>query len=79
LFLELVLDPSGGTVLYGQGVVVTQLMEMAEQRQLERTLKQLERQDILILDELGYPGVLCLTVYRGHVQTAHQDYCQKYR
>lgn len=35
-------------------VVVTQLMEMAEQRQLERTLKQLERQDILILDELGY-------------------------
>jgi DNA replication protein DnaC len=33
---------------------VTQLMEMAEQRQLERTLKQLERQDILILDELGY-------------------------
>ena len=29
-------------------------MEMAEQRHLERTLKQLERQDILILDELGY-------------------------
>jgi hypothetical protein len=29
-------------------------MEMAEQRQLERTLNQLERQDILILDELGY-------------------------
>lgn len=34
--------------------LVTQLMEMAEQRQLERTLRQLERQDILILDELGY-------------------------
>jgi DNA replication protein DnaC len=34
--------------------LVTQLMEMAEQRQLERMLKQLERQDILILDELGY-------------------------
>ena len=34
--------------------LVTQLMEMAEQRQLERTLKQLERQNILILDELGY-------------------------
>jgi len=34
--------------------LVTSLMEMAEQRQLERTLKQLERQDILILDELGY-------------------------
>ncbi|MBN2269153.1 MAG: IS21-like element helper ATPase IstB [Sedimentisphaerales bacterium] len=34
--------------------LVTWLMEMAEQRQLERTLKQLERQDILILDELGY-------------------------
>jgi DNA replication protein DnaC len=29
-------------------------MEMAEQRRLERTLKRLERQDILILDELGY-------------------------
>jgi len=34
--------------------LVTWLMEMAEQRQMERTLKQLERQDILILDELGY-------------------------
>ncbi len=34
--------------------LVTQLLEMAEQRQLERTLKQMERQDILILDELGY-------------------------
>jgi len=34
--------------------LVTWLMEMAEQRQLERTLKQLERQDIMILDELGY-------------------------
>jgi len=34
--------------------LVTQLLEMAEQRQLERTFKQLERQDILILDELGY-------------------------
>ena len=33
---------------------MTQLLEMAEQRQVERTLKQLERQDILILDELGY-------------------------
>jgi DNA replication protein DnaC len=34
--------------------LVNQLMETAEQRHLERTLKQLERQDILILDELGY-------------------------
>jgi len=33
---------------------LTQLMEMAEQRHLERTLKQLERQDLLILDEPGY-------------------------
>ncbi len=33
---------------------VEYLMEMTEQRQLERMLKQLERQDILILDELGY-------------------------
>jgi len=34
--------------------LVTHLVEMTEQRQLERTLRQLERQDILILDELGY-------------------------
>jgi DNA replication protein DnaC len=34
--------------------LVTHLLEMTEQRQLERTLRQLERQDILILDELGY-------------------------
>ncbi len=34
--------------------LVNQLTEMAEQRQLERTLRQLERQDLLILDELGY-------------------------
>ncbi len=27
---------------------------MTEQRQLERTLRQLERQDLLVLDELGY-------------------------
>ena len=30
------------------------LTEMTEHRQLERTLRQLERQDVLILDELGY-------------------------
>jgi DNA replication protein DnaC len=34
--------------------LVTHLLEMTEQRQVERTLRQLERQDILILDELGY-------------------------
>ena len=34
--------------------LVTHLLEMTEQRQMERTLRQLERQDILILDELGY-------------------------
>jgi DNA replication protein DnaC len=34
--------------------LVNHLMEMTEQRQLERTLRQLERQDVLILDELGY-------------------------
>lgn len=34
--------------------LVTHLIEMTEQRQLERTLRQLERQDLLILDELGY-------------------------
>ena len=34
--------------------LVTHLLEMTEQRQLAKTLKQLERQDLLILDELGY-------------------------
>ncbi|RPJ56222.1 MAG: AAA family ATPase [Dehalococcoidia bacterium] len=34
--------------------LVTYLLEMTEQRQVERTLRHLERQDILILDELGY-------------------------
>ncbi len=34
--------------------LVTHLVEMSEQRQLERTLRQLERQDLLVLDELGY-------------------------
>jgi len=34
--------------------LITQLLEMTEQRLLGRTLKQLERQDLLILDELGY-------------------------
>jgi DNA replication protein DnaC len=34
--------------------LVTHLIEMTEQRQLERTLRQLERLDLLVLDELGY-------------------------
>ena len=34
--------------------LVTHLLEMTEQRQLERTFRQLERQDLLILDEFGY-------------------------
>ena len=34
--------------------LVTQLLEKREQRQLERFQKQLEKQDLLILDELGY-------------------------
>ena len=34
--------------------LVTHLREMTEQRQLEKTLRHLERQDLLILDELGY-------------------------
>lgn len=43
-----------GTVLRRQALVI-HLIEMTEQQQWERTLRQLERQDILILDELGYP------------------------
>lgn len=34
--------------------LVTHLIELSEQRQLEKKLKQLERQDVMILDELGY-------------------------
>ncbi len=34
--------------------LVTHLTEMTEQRQLERTFNHLERQHLLILDELGY-------------------------
>lgn len=34
--------------------LVTQLLERREERALERTLKQLERHDLVILDELGY-------------------------
>ena len=39
---------------FAVNTLVTHLMEMTEQRQLERTVKQLEKQDLLILDELGY-------------------------
>jgi DNA replication protein DnaC len=34
--------------------LVMHLIEMTEQRQLEKTLKQIERLDVIILDELGY-------------------------
>ncbi len=34
--------------------LVTELMEAREDHQLKRLVKQLERQDLLILDELGY-------------------------
>ena len=34
--------------------LVTYLMEMTDQRHLERTLRHFERMDVLILDELGY-------------------------
>ena len=34
--------------------LVTQLIEAREERQLQRMLGQLERQDLLVLDELGY-------------------------
>ena len=34
--------------------LVTQLLEKREERQLERLQKQLERQHLLVLDELGY-------------------------
>ena len=39
---------------FAVNTLVTHMMEMTEQRQLERTVKQLEKQDLLILDELGY-------------------------
>lgn len=39
---------------FGVTSLVTQLLEAREDRRLERMLKQLGRQDLLILDELGY-------------------------
>ena len=39
---------------FGVTGLVTQLLESREDRRLERLLKQLNRQDLLILDELGY-------------------------
>ena len=36
------------------GGLVTALLEAREERQLERMLKQLQRQDLVVLDELGY-------------------------
>jgi len=36
------------------GGLVTVLLEAREERQLERMLKDLQRQDLLVLDELGY-------------------------
>lgn len=38
----------------GVTALVTELMESREERRLKRLLIQLERQDLLILDELGY-------------------------
>jgi DNA replication protein DnaC len=34
--------------------LITQLLEAREERQLQRLLQQLERHDLLVLDELGY-------------------------
>ena len=39
---------------FGCTALVTQLLEAREDRQLQRWLKQLEKQNLLILDELGY-------------------------
>jgi DNA replication protein DnaC len=39
---------------FGCTVLVTQLLEAREDEQLQRLLKQLEKQDLLILDELSY-------------------------
>lgn len=39
---------------FGVTGLVTQLLERREERQLERFLKQLDRLDLLVLDELGY-------------------------
>jgi DNA replication protein DnaC len=38
--------------------LLTVLLEAREERQLEQMLKHLQRQDLLVLDELGYPVVM---------------------
>ncbi|MCK4564699.1 MAG: ATP-binding protein [Verrucomicrobia bacterium] len=40
--------------VFGVTGLVTQLLERREERQLERFFKQLDRLDLLVLDELGY-------------------------
>jgi DNA replication protein DnaC len=57
--------------------MVTQLLERREERSLERMQKQLERMDLLVLDELGYvpfskPGgeVLFEVVSRAYERTS---------
>ncbi|MEE9368315.1 MAG: IS21-like element helper ATPase IstB [Pontiella sp.] len=42
------------TRFFGVTGLVTQLLERREERQLERFFKQLDRLDLLVLDELGY-------------------------
>ena len=42
------------TRFFGITGLVTQLLERREERQLERFFKQLDRLDLLVLDELGY-------------------------
>ena len=39
---------------FGCTALVTQLLEAREDRQLQRWLKQFEKQNLLVLDELGY-------------------------
>jgi len=39
---------------FGCTALITQLLEAREDRQLQRWLKQIEKMDMLILDELGY-------------------------
>jgi len=47
-----------GRVMRAHSGLLTVLLEVREERQLERMLKHLQRQDLLVLDKLGYRAVM---------------------
>lgn len=53
--------------------LITQLLEARDESQLQRLLRQLEKQDLLILDELGYVPFTNTTARFILIHTAHNS------